>query len=156
MTTEKDYISAAYGTGALAGPSGCALFVIAAVVALACGLCSAPPLEIAKNVTEADKARAQAQEKQADALRVEAEADKRIAEAEAKMLEDYSEVASAAINADRRRAHPEELLVSSLKYISLCCLSLLLLPLILVAFWAISRPQSFKDFFQHALKGTSE
>lgn len=137
-------VNQATGTG---GPKPAAgiLVVCAIVLALACGLCGAPPLKVAQNITEADKARAQADEKQAEALVVEAEAELKVAEAEAKILTDYSEVAKAAINADRRRAHPEEIFSGLLAYSVICCLGVIAIPLLMLALLAATNPKRFRE-----------
>jgi hypothetical protein len=149
----QQYVNAATGTGGL--KIGAPVLVVGAIlIALACGLCGGPPLKVAENITAADKARAQADEKAAQALVVEAENEKVIREAEAKVLTDYSEVAKAAISADRRRAHPEEVLTGLVGYAVLCCLSMIAIPLALLALWAAVNPEGFNFFLKTIKEGS--
>jgi hypothetical protein len=147
------YVNAASGTGGL--KIGAPVLVVGAIIiALSCGLCGGPTFKVAENITAADKARAQADEKAAQALVVEAENEKIIKEAEAKVLTDYSEVAKAAIAADRRRAHPEEIFSGLFAYAALCCLAMIAIPLVLLALWAVGNPAGFNHFLKTIKEGS--
>jgi hypothetical protein len=162
---EKEYqeygqamANAASGTG---GPKigGGAIVIGAILLAIICGVTGGPAFKIGGDLTEASKARAKAEEqtalaqvKAAEAERVKIENEKIIKEAEAKVLTDYSEVAKAAIGADRRRAHPEEMFGEWLQYGFLCCLSVVALAMVLLVVFAVGNPKGF-DSLIAVLKG---
>jgi hypothetical protein len=144
-------LAASHGTGGPKPHPG--IFVIGAiVVALACGLCGGPVFNVAQKQAETDRQHAIADASRAEAERLEKAADKAIADANAQVLKDYSELAKTAINADIRRSHPEIMIQ---KYVLLCCLSILglvALICVLCVIWCVVSPDTWSTFWHGTRK----